>query len=512
MLGRRSRTLHPVGVVPASLRSLLPDVQRARLAGRWFFCRLLGGIIVLALILFRAISSSQFFTAGTVPMRNLKQEFPMRFVIMTLEYKKSTFSGNGVYAQSIARSLAKRGNHVLVISAKPTNRTSGPNSGAEDVHEAMQEIGSRMYEIDVTVDGAQWGRLDWKSPWRSFADGMTESVVKMVVEFNPSWILVVDWSALPAFSCLKEAAGNQHWPMAFLNFRIYYISEYKGDQGIMEKEFYKNMESKAVSMASAVAALSSRDAYILLTELGFGIAPGVLPRPLFPPLREDIRSLAMSVLKSSEKWKEGRKYISCCVRLSQEKNADLFASIIESLSDFMTEQGILPFLCGGAHGNGDYAKAIKQRVKIAFPNAVVYEGFMGSSQLADIYSQTLLNVHPCIYDAYGMTIVEAAAFQAPSIVHIGPGGAVGAAEFLDPEKGQVFGVDLNAPIDILSNKIKELVLDEKKLAQIGKAAGMRSLSWDEDANAQQLLTILESSSAISNSDTELQSLEGCKHV
>ena len=28
--------------------------------------------------------------------------------------------------------------------------------------------------------------------------------------------------------------------------------------------------------------------------------------------------------------------------------------------------------------------------------------------MADLYSQTRLNVHPCIYDAYGMTIVEAA--------------------------------------------------------------------------------------------------------
>ena len=33
---------------------------------------------------------------------------------------------------------------------------------------------------------------------------------------------------------------------------------------------------------------------------------------------------------------------------------------------------------------------------------------MGPAEMADLYSQTRLNVHPCTYDAYGMTIVEAA--------------------------------------------------------------------------------------------------------
>lgn len=508
MLGRRPRTLHPEGVVPASLRFLLPDSQRARLVSRLFFCRLLGGILVLTVLLFRPMSTSKLYAPGPNAMHHDKPEPQMRFVLITLEYKKSTFSGNGVYAQSIARSLARKGNHVLVLSAKPMNKTNGTIINSEvGMQEILQETGPRMCEIDVEVDEAQWGRLDWKSPWQSFANGITENVVKMIVKFNPSWILVVDWSALPAFLHLRKAPETQKWPMAFLNFRIYYISEYKGDQGMKEKEFYKDMESKAASMASAIAALSSGDAHILSTVLGSGISPGVMPRPLFPPLREDIRSLAMSVSKGSNEWKKGRKYISCCVRLSPEKNADLFASIVESLAGFMSEHGILPFLCGGAHGGREYAESIKQRVRAAFPKAVIYEGFMGSTQLADIYSQTLLNVHPCIYDAYGMTIVEAAAFEAPSIVHVGSGGAIGAAEFLDPEKGQVFGLDFSASVDNVSCKIKELILDERKLAQIGRAAGVRSLSWDENANAEQLRTILESSSGSSTTDSEIQSLD-----
>ena len=36
-----------------------------------------------------------------------------------------------------------------------------------------------------------------------------------------------------------------------------------------------------------------------------------------------------------------------------------------------------------------------------------------------MYRRTCLNVHPCVYDAYGMTVVEAAAFGAPSCVQRG---------------------------------------------------------------------------------------------
>jgi hypothetical protein len=52
----------------------------------------------------------------------------------------------------------------------------------------------------------------------------------------------------------------------------------------MEKECYRNMESKAVSMSYAVADLNSRGADILLTKLSCVISPGVFPRALLPPL------------------------------------------------------------------------------------------------------------------------------------------------------------------------------------------------------------------------------------
>eukprot|EP00252_Welwitschia_mirabilis_P010363 TRINITY_DN23592_c0_g2_i1.p1 TRINITY_DN23592_c0_g2~~TRINITY_DN23592_c0_g2_i1.p1 ORF type:complete len:496 (-),score=74.18 TRINITY_DN23592_c0_g2_i1:489-1976(-) len=494
MPGRRTRTLPSVGFIPASFWAIVPEIQRSRLLGPLFFCRLLGGIVVLTIILLRALSGGQLYSSVPDMVPAPKQNVPPRLVLMTLEYKKSTFSGNGVYAQSIARSLANKGNIVLVISGRPTKLTTDTYNTTEGFQESLQKRDSNLYEIDIGVDEKQWGRLDWKCPWQSFADGITENVLRVIVDFQPSWILLVDWSSLPAFQRLRELGGNKQWRMAYLNFRLYFISKYNSDEGSSENEFYKTLETQAVSMASAIAALSSRDAQILLTELGSGISSDVRPKPLFPPLREDIRQVALSITKNSEEWNKSRKYISCCVRLSPEKNAELFAAIVETLSNFLMTRGIIPFLCGGAHGSGEYANTIKQRVKDAVPSAVIYEGFMGPAQLADTYSQTLLNIHPCIYDAYGMTIVEAAAFEAPSVVHIGPGGAVGAAEFLEAGKGQIFALDLTSPMDIVAANIRQLLKDEEKLSRIGKAASMRSLSWNEDANAQQLIEILQSSS------------------
>ena len=38
--------------------------------------------------------------------------------------------------------------------------------------------------------------------------------------------------------------------------------------------------------------------------------------------------------------------------------------------------------------------------------------FLDADGMERMYRRTCLNVHPCVYDAYGMTVVEAAAFGA----------------------------------------------------------------------------------------------------
>ena len=56
---------------------------------------------------------------------------------------------------------------------------------------------------------------------------------------------------------------------------------------------------------------------------------------------------------------------------------------------------------------------MRARLLAAHPSAVVIESFLGPEALGAVFARTALNVHPCAYDAYGMTLVEAAAFGCP---------------------------------------------------------------------------------------------------
>eukprot|EP00897_Mesotaenium_endlicherianum_P006750 jgi/Mesen1/6102/ME000310S05203 len=409
----------------------------------------------------------------------------LRLLFITLEYKAGTFSGNGVYSQSMVRSLAKLGHSIFVIR-----------------HDNLRSIVCPVQHLLL-----------------EFEAGVTSSVAARTVKFRPDWVLVVDWSALGAFQKLAE---SQVWKeqamqlprMAYLNYRVYTLSEYKGEDGVKEREFYREKESQAVGMASAVAGLSSRDAEYLATALGQTKTIEVHPKALLPPLREDIRGLALAAETSRlfaqhlqgstgsrrgeqavSKWGRGRRYLCCCVRLSPEKNAELFAVIVERLASFLNEQGVVPLLCAGAGGGGAYAAGVKARVLAAVPSTRVVQGFMGPAEMAVVYSQaniqsTLLNVHPCMYDAYGMTIVEAAAFAAPSAVHIGHGGAVGATELLAPREGLALAVDLGGSPERVAEAIRAALLDRTRLAEVGIAAGSKSLSWSEEENAKELTRIL----------------------
>ena len=57
---------------------------------------------------------------------------------------------------------------------------------------------------------------------------------------------------------------------------------------------------------------------------------------------------------------------------------------------------------------GEYAEGIRARLRAAAPGAVIHDSFLGPSALAGIFAATRLNMHPCLYDAFCMTIVEAA--------------------------------------------------------------------------------------------------------
>ena len=88
-------------------------------------------------------------------------------------------------------------------------------------------------------------------------------------------------------------------------------------------------------------------------------------------------------------------------------------------------------------------------------------------------------------------MVEAAAFGAPSLAHVGQGGAVGATELLRPEEGLVVHFDLNSGVADVASHVEKLLRRPEHLAKVALAARECSLSWSEVANARKLVSMLQ---------------------
>jgi glycosyltransferase involved in cell wall biosynthesis len=229
----------------------------------------------------------------------------------------------------------------------------------------------------------------------------------------------------------------------------------------------------------------------------------------------------------------GRPYLTCCVRLSPEKEPHRFVELVAELerrgalrrhgeglcvggcdlvaawaagalvcrgsgvcplhacnvapppiAALRMHAGLTPLLVGAA--KTDYAEGVRRALRAAAPTAVIEDRFLGPGQLVEeVYACTRLNVHPCLYDAYGMTVVEmAAAGGAPSLV--AGGGHVGATDLLSGAAGECFEVDMDVPIAELADGVEALLSDRGRLAAVGAAAAARARCWDLDAYASRL--------------------------
>jgi len=165
----------------------------------------------------------------------------------------------------------------------------------------------------------------------------------------------------------------------------------------------------------------------------------------------------------------------------------LFVEMIEMIASGLAERNLVPLLCG-ASADASLAAEVKERLRKAAPSAVILEDFLGPEALCGIFSATKLNVHPCLYDAYGMSVVEAAAFGAPSVVNLG--GTIGATALLN--KGEDSGLDEGQPgcfeTDLMRLNKAELgatvlsYLDSaERLKQVARVARDRALGWSEAA-------------------------------
>tara|TARA_B110000977_G_scaffold180808_2_gene240872 strand:- start:18247 stop:20322 length:2076 start_codon:yes stop_codon:yes gene_type:complete len=433
----------------------------------------------------------------------------LRVLFVTLEFRAGAFSGNGVYAQSQARALAKRGYHVHVVCGSPEGHS---HEGAE------YDDPPNLTVIEVPVPSETWGRLDAGCGWREFAAGAGSDLdlARTTAAFKPDVVLGVDWHSLPTTKSLSklveslaasgktsaspedgsvtvtEAKNTQLIaPFMYSNFRVFSRTD---------SDAHRSLELDAVASARGVVCLCGDDADFIANNLH---PPGVAvaPRIVLPPLREDVRMSSAAQSRASEDLAEtcdaNRTYLTCVVRLSPEKEAERFVNLVGALArrgvfDWSSKKpNIFPVLC--ASTKGPYADSIRTAFKVAAKgrNCLIIEKFLDADGLRELYEKTLLNFHPCKKDAYGMTIVEAGAFGAPSVVQ--RGGGVGANSTLREARGASIGVEFVEDFVSLSDSLKSVeqiadivekwLGDRPALRRVGECAKKAALAWDETANA-----------------------------
>lgn len=373
-------------------------------------------------------------------------------LFLTLEFRHGTFSGNGVLAQSQAHGLAKAGHAVLVVSGCPDN--------LDVTDDSQREISQTAGAVEVRtlrVPASKWGKLTARCPWRELADAAhaDEPLHERIRSFAPDVVLGIDWHVTPTWRALRRrvwrdsdaaretdpngmnpdiASSSPYPPFVYSNYRVFARD---GDPTHAAKE------RDAVEEAAAVVALCQVDADYLCEELspaGAAVAPGVV----IAPLREDVHALAthaqtpMTPATTAENGAEldetgahrlervapwrldavpgqntPRFLLTCCVRLSPEKEPERFVSLCAELVrrgvvlGGTNEPGateIVPVLC--ASTAGDYAETIRAKFLDATRGkGLVCRDFLDARGMASVYRRTVLNVHPCAYDAYGEFIL-----------------------------------------------------------------------------------------------------------
>ena len=267
-------------------------------------------------------------------------------------------------------------------------------------------------------------------------------------------------------------------PNVFMNYRVFCNPALLNTGSLLsneiqhENKFYLEKESQAMLESACTVALCPFDRQMLLDNYSMFVTAGSsqdnshtrsqgppIVHVILPPLRPEIFELASSAQEHSlagmnpytydrdtpkeatekEPTENGstshrHRYITCCVRLVPEKNDMLVANVMVYMGagGWLQRLQLTPFLCGCA-ADPTYAEKVKKRLRevesvgvindASTPRAgqsarvVIVDEFLSPPELAEYLKDAVLNFHPSLYDAYGMTIVEAAAFGVPSLIH-----------------------------------------------------------------------------------------------
>lgn len=310
-------------------------------------------------------------------------------------------------------------------------------------------------------------------------------------------MLFVDWSAQAALQVLVDrmmAAALPKPRVVFFCFRLFHKSRELCEKKDAEL-FYIEAEVKAQLSSCLTIALCQADGQALRNAVRLSPASTTAPtiHILWPPLRADLAATANAARVNNELAPLcERPYLTCCIRLSPEKAVHRFVDLVRDIGQpTLQSLGLTPVLCGAAADLG-YATEIRTALRQAAPQSVIMETFLSTADLANMWRQTRLNIHPSQNEAFGMTIVEAAAFGVPTV--LSDDGTVGAADLFNA-RGEG-GADNCACLAAVSDRsslqatVEQVLQEPHVLEKKGQAAQACALNWQQDSFGQALASIL----------------------
>lgn len=104
-------------------------------------------------------------------------------------------------------------------------------------------------------------------------------------------------------------------------------------------------------------------------------------------------------------------YLLYISRMSRERNVDL---AIKALKYVSAPIDVKLLLAGPDEGSLKKIRALSQKIGVA--NRVYYKGPVRDSARFDLYMLSAIYVDPCLYEAFGLSLLEAQAFGKPCIV------------------------------------------------------------------------------------------------
>lgn len=266
--------------------------------------------------------------------------------------------------RSIVSGLLRQGCEVLVVSASPTVEDVQVLSGAKNTHVPADLRHERLTVVVLPVPASKWRRLDRQSAWEEMGSAAEGARVQGAVSaFGARSVVAVDWSTRAVYHTLRQSGAIADLPLIYMVFRVFSASQELHHQE-EDAVFYRVQERHMLDASLQNVLLNQRDRRELsrlqaveerLHEESWTV--------LYPPLRDDMAALATA----GDGQPPPRSFLTCNARLSPEKNAMLFAAVVETLGEERLQSlGLIPVLCGAACVEA-YAKSVRDRVRAAFP-------------------------------------------------------------------------------------------------------------------------------------------------